>query len=103
MNAFLDGKGPPCFNSMGGKELQLGKSKHQLQQLKDTVIDRQRATSRVTELTTTARDDWKSWPTRRLSHIAKRLEVSNDLVESLLQPSIDHHLKELGEINVRLD
>lgn len=79
------------------------KSKHQLQQLKDTVIDRQRAISRVTELATTARDDWRSWPARRISHIAKRLEVSNDLVESLLQPSIDHHLKELDEINVRLN
>jgi ribosomal protein L19E len=83
--------------------IKVEKSKHQLQKLKDSVIDRHIAHDHIVQLIQRERVEWRAWPKQSLAGLAKRLAVNTDQLQALLQPSIDTQLQELGEINLRLN
>ena len=74
-----------------------------LQDAKDEVLDRQHALSHIYQLLQQARRSWPDWPVLVAPSLASELSVDPSRVVDLLTAGVAEHLRELGEIAVRVD
>jgi len=78
-------------------------NKIRLAQLKGELVDRSQAVAHVFKLARAERDAWLNWPARVSSQMAAELGVDPHLMHVTLESVVRDHLKELGDIRLRID
>ena len=78
-------------------------NKVRLAQLKGELVDRSQAIAHVFKLARAERDAWMSWPSRISSQMAADLEIDAHALHVALEEQVRQHLKELAEIQPRVD
>ena len=78
-------------------------NKIRLAQLKGELVDRSQAIAHVFKLARAERDAWMSWPSRISSQMAADLEIDAHALHVALEEQVRQHLKELAEIQPRVD
>ena len=78
-------------------------NKVRLAQLKGELVDRSQAIAHVFKLARAERDAWMSWPSRISSQMAADLDIDAHALHVALEEQVRQHLKELAEIQPRVD
>lgn len=78
-------------------------NKVRLAQLKGELVDRSQAIAHVFKLARAERDAWISWPSRISSQMAADLDIDAHALHVALEEQVRQHLKELAEIQPRVD
>lgn len=82
-------------------------NKVRLARMKGELIERSQAMAQVFKLARAERDAWLNWPARVSAQLASQLNTGQDLnahtLHVLLEAAVREHLKELGEVTVRVD
>ena len=78
-------------------------NKVRLAQLKGELVDRSQAIAHVFKLARAERDAWMSWPSRISSQMAADLDIDAHALHVALEEQVRQHLKELAEIQARVD
>lgn len=78
-------------------------AKVNLDKLKGSLIDRDKALAHVFKLARSERDSWLNFPARVSAELASKLNADENQVYSLLTEYITRHLKELSELKPRLE
>ena len=70
----------------------------QVQQLREEVVDRARATAEVFRLARRERDAWVNWPARVAALMAAELGLDAHVMQKVLEGHVRDHLNELAEV-----
>lgn len=78
-------------------------NKVRLAQIKGELVNRSQAIAHVFKLARAERDAWMSWPSRISSQMAADLDIDAHALHVALEEQVRQHLKELAEIQPRVD
>jgi hypothetical protein len=78
-------------------------NKVRLARLKGELVDRAQAIAHVFRLARAERDAWLNWPARVSAQLAARLTVDPHEMHIALEAAVREHLRELGELQPRVD
>lgn len=98
------GKGTTYVQAKVANEvIKVQKSKVQLEKLKDSLVDRDKALGHVFRLWQDERDSWLDWPQKAAAELSDELGVAQQTLCNLLAEGVNDHLSEMGEIQFRVD
>ncbi|WNO10410.1 hypothetical protein [Teredinibacter sp. KSP-S5-2] len=83
--------------------IKVQKSTVQLEQLKSSVVSRDKVLIHVHKIASKQRATWMPWVEECAQSIAEKFSVDSEKVKSILHTEVAAHLKELGDVHFTID